>query len=181
MTPPTDFKPTVEATVTTPTTVSDDMADIPALQWSTQVRTQTKSYQPLMKGKSYNYSAAQFEQSTHQHDPRVVKLVMTQLSLKAAIKACGNKARVAAKAKMKQLHWRNSFRPVTWNELSKKKKKTVLESHIFIKQKRTGEVKGRTVAGGNKLHDYIDKEDASLPTVATESVILTSIIDAYEQ
>ncbi len=47
-----------------------------------------------------------------------------------------------------------------------------------MKQKCTGEIKGRTVAGGNKQRGYIDKEELSSPTVATESVILTSIIDA---
>ena len=57
----------------------------------------------------------------------------------------------------------------------------MLESHIFLKKKRTGEVKGRAVAGGNKQRGYIDKEDASSPTVAIESVILTSIVDALEE
>jgi hypothetical protein len=34
------------------------------------------------------------------------------------------------------------------------------------------------VAGLNKQRDYIYKEDASSPTVATESVLLSCIIDA---
>ena len=37
------------------------------------------------------------------------------------------------------------------------------------------------VAGGNKQHDTIDKEDATLPTVSLESVLLTSTIDAAEE
>jgi hypothetical protein len=81
---------------------------------------------------------------------------------------------------MKQLHWRNTFKPVRWSELTPEQKGTILESHIFITKKRTGEIKGRTVAGGNKQRDYISKEDASSPTVAIESVILTSLIDAIE-
>jgi hypothetical protein len=36
------------------------------------------------------------------------------------------------------------------------------------------------VAGGNKQRGYISKEDSSSPTVATESVLLTCIIDAEE-
>jgi hypothetical protein len=82
---------------------------------------------------------------------------------------------------MKQLHWRNSFRPARYQELSEKQKQTILESHIFMKQKRTGEIKGRTVAGGNKQRGYINKEESSSPTVATESVLLTSIVDAIEE
>ena len=53
--------------------------------------------------------------------------------------------------------------------------------HIFLTQKRTGEIKGRTVAGGNKQRGFVEKEDASSPTVATESVILTAMIDAEER
>jgi hypothetical protein len=57
----------------------------------------------------------------------------------------------------------------------------VLESHIFLKEKRDGKIKGRTVAGGNKQRDYISKEDASSPTVTTGSVVLTCVIDAKEE
>jgi hypothetical protein len=57
----------------------------------------------------------------------------------------------------------------------------VLESHVFLKQKREGKIKGRTVAGGNKQRDYISKEYASSPTVTTESVLLPCIIDAEEE
>jgi hypothetical protein len=37
------------------------------------------------------------------------------------------------------------------------------------------------VASGNNKRDYISKEDASSPTVATESVLLSCIIDAEEE
>ena len=37
------------------------------------------------------------------------------------------------------------------------------------------------VAGGNKQHGAIDKEDATSPTAALESVLLTSTIDAAEE
>jgi hypothetical protein len=51
---------------------------------------------------------------------------------------------------------------------------------MFLKEKRSGKIKGRTVVGGNKQRDYISKEDATSPTVAMESVLLTCIIDAEE-
>jgi hypothetical protein len=133
-----------------------------------------------MKGKSYGYTATQF--SSTEFEPQIIKMVLTHLTLKAAIKMWGNEATHAAEAEMKQLHWRNTFKPVRWSELlTSKQKETILESHIFLTKKRTGKIKGRTVAGGNKQRDYIQKEDASSPTVATESVILTSIVDAIEQ
>jgi hypothetical protein len=52
---------------------------------------------------------------------------------------------------------------------------------MFLKEKRNGKIKGRTVAGGNKQRDYISKEDASSPTVTTESVLLSCIFDAEEE
>jgi len=45
----------------------------------------------------------------HEFNPRVVQVIMNQFSLKAAIKAWGNAARVAAETEMKQLHWRNTL------------------------------------------------------------------------
>ncbi len=67
-----------------------------------------------------------------------------------------------------------------YGKLMDRQKETILESHIFLTEKRTGELKGRTVAGGNKQRGYNEKEDASSPTVATKSVILTSVIDTIK-
>ena len=47
-------------------------------------------------------------------------------------------------------------------------------------KKRCEKVKARKVAGGNKQRDYVSKEDASSPTVATKSVLLSCAIDAQE-
>ena len=134
-----------------------------------------------MQGTKYQYAATQLAANEQEIDPRMVGIIMTQLTLKAAIKMWSNDAKIAAESEMKQLHWRNSFRPVKWCELRSEQKQTILESHIFMKMKRTGEIKGRTVAGGNKQRGYIDKEESSSPTVATESVILTSMIDAIKE
>ena len=81
---------------------------------------------------------------------------------------------------MKQLHWRNSFKPMHWKSLTVDQCKKVLESHIFVERKQDGTLKARQVAGGNKQRGYIMKEDASSPTVSAEAVMLTCIIDANE-
>ena len=156
-------------TTTTPATV----------RRSSRARTKTTSYVPSMKGQSYQYTALQLAET--EWDAEVVGMIFTQLTLKAALRTWGDGAKVAAKSEMKQLHWRNSFKPVHFRDLTVQQKQTILESHIIMKQKRTGEIKGRTVAGGNKQRGYIDKEESSSPTVATEAVILTLIIDAEEQ
>ncbi len=51
---------------------------------------------------------------------------------------------------------------------------------MFVKKKSSGVIKARKVAGGNKQRDFISKESASSPTVATELVLLTSMIDSLE-
>jgi hypothetical protein len=105
---------------------------------------------------------------------------MTQLSLKASLKEWGDRAFKAARSEMKQLHLQNTFKPKHWRELSQVQRQTILESHMFLKQKRDGKIKGRTVAGGNKQRDYISKEYSSSPTFYKEAVLFSYIIDAEE-
>jgi hypothetical protein len=97
------------------------------------------------------------------------------------LKEWGEKAFMASQSEMKQLHLSNTFKTKHWKELSQVQRQTVLESHMFLKQKRDGKIKGRTVAGGNKQREYIYKEDAISPKVAMESVLLSRIIDDEEE
>jgi hypothetical protein len=145
-----------------------------------------------MTGSKYSYAVTQLEtqgvlnpdahmfvqEDFYQAEPDVVAAIMTQLSLKAGLKEWGDRACTAARSEMKQLHLRSTFKPKHWRELSQVQCQMVLDFHMFLKQKRDGKIKGRTVAGGNKQRDYISKEDASSPTVA--AVILACIIDAEE-
>ena len=91
----------------------------------------------------------------YQAEPDVVAAVMMQLSLKAGLREWGVTARTAVKSEMKQLHMRETFRPMHWSELSQSQRQMVLESHMFLKEKRDGKIKARTVAGGNKQRGYI--------------------------
>ena len=52
---------------------------------------------------------------------------------------------------------------------------------MFLQKKRSGNVKGRLVAGGNVQRDFVSKEDSSSPTAATKSVLLTSVVDASKE
>ena len=66
------------------------------------------------------------------------------------MKLWGNDTTIMVKKEMKQLHWCKSFQPVCWIDLTLKQQSTVLESRIFVQKKKTGEVKARMVAGGNR-------------------------------
>ena len=52
---------------------------------------------------------------------------------------------------------------------------------MFLKQKRSGMIKGRGCADGRKQREFITKEESSVPTISTEALFLTCIIDALEK
>ncbi len=80
----------------------------------------------------------------------IVGMVMAQVSMEAALKKLGKDTEQAIIIKMKQLHWRNLYKPLHWHELTHAQKEHILESHIFVEEKRDGMIKMRKVVGGNK-------------------------------
>ena len=75
----------------------------------------------------------------------------------------GDNAYTAIKYEMKQLNLRNTFKPKNWKELTHTQRQTVLEFHMFLKEKRDGAITGRSVARGEKQREYICREDAISP------------------
>ena len=59
-------------------------------------------------------------------------------------------------------------------------KKEALGYLMFLKKKRCGAIKGRGCADGWKQRAYITKEESTSPTVSTEAVFLTAVVDAWE-
>ena len=51
---------------------------------------------------------------------------------------------------------------------------------MFLKKKRCGTIKGRGCADGCKQRAYITKEQSTSPTISTEAVFLTAMVDAWE-
>ena len=75
---------------------------------------------------------------------------MTHISMKAGMQRWGEPATEAVSTELEQLHYRDTFEPVNHRSLSKEEYEKVLESHLFLKQKRDKSIKGRMVSGGNK-------------------------------
>jgi hypothetical protein len=140
-------------------------AHVPGLRRSIRVSTQAKeAYTRSMTGSKYFYAVTQLEtqgvlnpdahmfvqEEFYLAEPDVVAAIMTQLSLKACMQEWGDQAFTAGRSEMKQLHLRKTFKPNHWRELSQVQHQTVLESHMFLKQKRDGKIKKRTVSGGKK-------------------------------
>ena len=145
----------------------------PELRRSSIFKTQTENYTPSRSGSKYSYAITHLEiqvvlhPDTHmfvkeeffQADPDVVVSFMTQPSLKSGLRAWGDKAYMAVQSETKQLHFRNTFKPKHWRGLTHTQRQTVLGSHMFLKEKRGGAIKGRSVDGVNKQCAYISKED----------------------
>ena len=97
----------------------------PELRRSIRVRNKTEKYTPSMSVSKYSYAVTHLESQgvlnpdTHmfvqeefyQAEPDFVVSVMTQLSLKSGLRAWGDKAYTDVQSEMKQLHFRNTFKP----------------------------------------------------------------------
>jgi hypothetical protein len=101
-------------------------------------------------------------------------------SLMRGLNQFGDKGQHAAVKEMKQLHEEAVFELINIDELTPIEKKWTMESLIFLTEKRSGEVKGRTCANRSTQRSYVDSDEAASPTAVTDSIIITSVIDAQE-
>ena len=67
---------------------------------------------------------------------------MTQLSLKKGLKAWKEHGEEAATKESGQPHHRDTFNPVDPKTMTEKQHEQALESHLFLKEKRDGTIKG---------------------------------------
>ena len=81
---------------------------------------------------------------------------------------------------MRQLHDWDVMTPVHKNCLTPEQRKEALAYLMFLKRKRCGKIKGRGCADGRKQRAYIAKEESTAPTVSTEAVFMTAVIDVLE-
>jgi Reverse transcriptase (RNA-dependent DNA polymerase) len=107
--------------------------------------------------------------------------VMTQYSVRKGLKIFGEAGVEAVLQELQQLHNRKVIRPVLSSSLTYQEKKASLAYLMFLKEKRSGQIKGRGCADGRPQRETIPKEEASSPTVAVESVLLSCTMDAHEE
>ena len=107
-------------------------------------------------------------------------LATAQMSMKKGLAMFGDDGVTAVRKEMRQLHDRKVMKPRDAKELTPEQRREALAYLMFLKRKRCGKVKGRGCADGRKQRKYTDPADAASPTVATESVFLTMVIDALE-
>jgi hypothetical protein len=137
---------------------------------------------PTFGSKTYQSTAAVTTHLVHPNahlDSNYVLVahnIMAQFSMKAGLKRFKKRGEEPVSKELSQLHFQDTFEPINPKDLSEEERQQALKSHLFLKEKRDATVKGQMVAGGNKQCGTINKEDASSPTAALKSVLLTAVI-----
>ena len=95
---------------------------------------------------------AKIDDATHKIDPKlcttsqeemmVWAYMMTQYNLKPGFRKLGARGVTAAVKELTQLHIMDTWMPLKVSKLSKEQQKRALSSLLFLKEKRTGDVKG---------------------------------------
>ena len=124
---------------------------------------------------------ATIDDATHKIDPKlcttsqeemmVWAYMMTQYNLKPGLRKFGARGVTAAVKELTQLHIMDTWTQLEASKLSREQRMHALSSLLFLKEKRTGDVKGRACINviGALQRAYISKEEAASPTVSKKS------------
>eukprot|EP00957_Ditylum_brightwellii_P011334 857140-Ditylum_brightwellii.AAC.1 len=113
-------------------------------------------------------------------DEPVTHSIMTQYHVSKGLKIFGKEGTEAVINELQQLHDRMVMSPKKPENVTKQERKESLQYLMFLKKKRCGQIKGRGCADGRKQQVYTHKDDTRAPTVATEALMLSCLIDAME-
>ena len=106
--------------------------------------------------------------------------VMTQMTAKKGIKEFGQEAVAALMQAFAQMENLDVYEAVDARLLTRQQRRAALRAINLIKRKRDGTLKGRTVADGSVQRALYDKVETASPTVATDALLLSILIDAHE-
>jgi Reverse transcriptase (RNA-dependent DNA polymerase) len=104
-----------------------------------------------------------------------------QMGMKPGVKKYGQKAIEAVMGECTQLDKKGVFKPVDMKTLTPQQLKRVLRAITLVTEKRSGKIKGRTVVDGRGQREYIDPDEATSPTVCTESLLISMSMDGKER
>jgi len=114
------------------------------------------------------------------YEPSLGAVFLTeQMSLKHSLKLSREPGAEAVVAELRQLDYHSVLLP-KHHDLSPQDRHDALHYLMYLKQKRSGWIKARGCTDGRKQRAYKSHDETSSPTVSTEAVFLTSVIDAYE-
>ncbi len=104
----------------------------------------------------------------------------TQMSERAGLRKYGKVAEAALMAEFSQLENLDVYIALDPTKLTRRQKRAAMRALNMFKEKRNGTLKGRTCADGRSQRNLYDKSQTASPTVSTDDLMLSIIIDAYE-
>jgi hypothetical protein len=104
----------------------------------------------------------------------------TQMSFRQGLQRYGHRAEAALMKEFAQLEDLNVYEAVDVRSITSEQRRAALRAINLIKEKRSGEIKGRTVADGSQERSLYDKTETASPTIASDALMLSIIIDAHE-
>jgi len=107
--------------------------------------------------------------------------VMNQMTAKAGLVKHGKSAEEALLKEFMQQRDLDVYEILDPLSLTKEQRQAALRAINLLKEKRNGDLKGRTVADGRKQRPLYTKAETASPTVSTVALMLTIMIDAYER
>jgi hypothetical protein len=157
----------------------DEEYDDTPLPWLR--RNRAPSYGQLKGSLPTIARPGEFKGGQHQLHIILQSVILTQYNLKQGIKKFGDQGKAAVLTELRQVYDRDVMDPVNKFNLTPAGRKGALPYLMFRKEKRGGTIKGRGCADGRPQRNYMSKKETSSPTVATEALILTCVVDAIEE
>ena len=101
-------------------------------------------------------------------------------SLSNGLKKFKEKGKQAATAEIEQLHNREAFEPIHPKDITQLERNKAMNSLIFLTEKKDGTIKARACANGSIQRRFIAKQEAASPTVTTEALLTSCVMDAKQ-
>ena len=116
-----------------------------------------------------------------EHDSDEILTFLTeQTTAKRGLKQFGTAGADAIMNELKQIVYWKVMEGRKSGELTTAQKKAALKYLMFLKQKRCGKIKGQGCADGRKQQLYKTKDETTSPTITTETLFLTCLVDTIE-
>ncbi len=119
----------------------------------------------------------------HYSDPDIIGAAFAQsYSFKAGLKKFGEIGEKAAMTELTQLHEYTTYHPIHASSLSPEDHRKALSSLMKIVKKQDGHVCSQACVDGSKerLEPGYNEEDGASPMVPTDSIVISTTIDAHE-
>jgi hypothetical protein len=178
----------VQPTETAPITRSGRVSRPPNWHTEYQSHIQTQAH-PVSRTLEYSIEDARVIAMLFQYmedkacdiDNEKANQFIQTYSLKAGLKKFKERGKEAAMKEMNQLDERVVYTPIDIEKMTFTEKKRAMESLIFLVEKRDLTVKARMCANGSTQREYMERDDASSPTVMCESILITAGIEAKQR